>query len=112
MKNSTKGALFSGLVFPGLGQVVLQRKRRGAAIMVAVLACITLFVMKALEVANAILENMELTGGLIDMNSISDAANQASAMSGDLVLNGALLVILVLWLFATIDAYSIGKKLD
>ena len=36
MKNSLKGALLSGLVFPGLGQVVLKHYKRGFALMLTV----------------------------------------------------------------------------
>ena len=38
MKNSMKGALLSGLVFPGLGQIALKRYRRGFALMLTVMA--------------------------------------------------------------------------
>jgi len=40
MSNSLKAALLSGLVFPGIGQVVLKRYRRGVVLMLIVLACL------------------------------------------------------------------------
>lgn len=38
MNNSLKGALLSGVVFPGLGQIILKHYKRGIALMFWVLA--------------------------------------------------------------------------
>mgnify|MGYP000014479123 CR=1 FL=1 len=112
MKKASKGALFSGLVFPGLGQIVLKHYLRGAVIVVTVLASLTLFIMKAVENALTIVEQMELEGGSISMDDITEAANQASTASADLTLNLALLVILLCWVAGTIDAWWLGRKMD
>jgi hypothetical protein len=40
MKNSLKGALLSGLVFPGLGQVFFRHYLRGIALMLVI--CVSL----------------------------------------------------------------------
>ena len=112
MKNASKGALFSGLLFPGLGQIVLGHRLRGAVIVVTVLASLSLFVMKAVENALAIVEQMELQGGPISMQDVTDAANQASATSADITLNLTLIVILFCWVAGTIDAYRLGRKMD
>jgi len=112
MKKASKGALFSGLVFPGLGQIVLKHYLRGAVIVVTVFASLTLFIMKAVENALTIVEQMELEGGSISMDDITEAANQASTASADLTLNLALLVILLCWVAGTIDAWWLGRKMD
>ena len=112
MKKATKGALFSGLVFPGLGQIVLKHYLRGAIIVVTVLGSLTLFIMKAVENALTIVEQMELEGGSISMDDITEAANRASAASVDPTLNLALMVILFCWIAGTIDAWWVGRKMD
>jgi ABC-type sulfate transport system permease component len=112
MKKATKGALFSGLVFPGLGQIVLKHYLRGAVIVVTVLASLTLFIMKAVENALTIVEQMELDGGSISMDDITEAANRASAASVDPTLNLALMAILFCWIAGTIDAWWVGRKMD
>ena len=112
MKKATKGALFSGLVFPGLGQIVLKHYLRGAIIVVTVLGSLTLFIMKAVENALTIVEQMELDGGSISMDDITEAANRASAASADPTLNLALMVILFCWIAGTIDAWWVGRKMD
>ena len=112
MKKATKGALFSGLVFPGLGQIVLKHYLRGAIIVVTVLGSLTLFIMKAVENALTIVEQMDLEGGSISMDDITEAANRASAASVDPTLNLALMVILFCWIAGTIDAWWVGRKID
>jgi hypothetical protein len=112
MNNSLKGALWSGLIFPGLGQVVLKHYKRGAIIMLTVLVSLAVMVVKAVESAFAILEKIELEGGAIDMSTISNAATQASTSSGSLTFNLLLLWIMVCWIIGVVDAYRIGRKKD
>ena len=63
MNNSLKGAFLSGLIFPGLGQVVLKHYKRGAVIMLTVLVSLSVVAVKAVQHALAILEKIELEGG-------------------------------------------------
>ena len=102
----------SGLIFPGLGQVVLKHYKRGAIIIIAVLISFSIFVVEAVQLAFAILEKIQSEGGTISMNTITDAATRASAASGNLILNLALWAVILCWLIGTIDAYRIGKKKD
>ncbi len=112
MKNSIKGAFWSGLIFPGLGQVVLKHYKRGAVIMLLVLVSMSVIVVKAVYSALAILENIETEVGAISMSSISNAATQASTISGSLTFNLVLLLTILCWIFAVVDAYRIGKEQD
>jgi uncharacterized membrane protein len=112
VKQSLKGALISGLVFPGLGQVILKRHKRGIALMLAVLVCLLVIVVIAVRRAFTILEKIESQGGTLDMNTISNAAAQASTASGSFLVNLFLLAILSCWIIAIVDAYRIGKRKD
>lgn len=112
MSNSLKAALLSGLVFPGLGQVVLKRYRRGIVLMFIVLACLSIVVAKVVQQAFSILKQIELAGGTINMDAISNAATQSSTNSDSLVFNSILLLIIVCWILGVVDAYRIGKKRD
>jgi hypothetical protein len=112
MKNSLKGALWSGLVFPGLGQVVLKHYKRGFALMLTVLICLVAVVVKASQQAVAIIERIQSEGGVIDMSTISNAATQASSASASLIINLLLLLIMVCWIIGVVDAYRIGRKKD
>lgn len=112
MKNSLKGALLSGLVFPGLGQISLKHYIRGLALMLTISASMLVIIVKAVQQAVTILEKIESEGGAIDMNAISKAATQASTTSDSLIFYLALLLIIFCWIFSVVDAYRIGKKKD
>ncbi len=112
MNNSLKGAFLSGLIFPGLGQIVLKHYKRGAVIMLTVLVSLSVVVAKAVQHALAILEKIESEGGAISMSTISNAATQASTTSGSLTFNLVLLLVTLCWIIGVVDAYRIGKKKD
>ena len=112
MNNSLRGAFWSGVIFPGMGQVVLKRYKRGAVIMLVVLVSMAVFIVKAVQHAIAILEKIALEGGEISMSTISNAATQASTNSGSLSFNLLMSVIIVCWILAVVDAYLIGKRID
>jgi len=112
MNNSLKGALLSGLIFPGLGQVALKHYKRGAVIMLTVIVSLAVVVIKAVQYALAILEKIELEGGIIGMNTILNAATQASTTSDTLIFSFALLLIIFCWIIWVVDAFRIGKKKD
>ncbi len=112
MSNSLKAALLSGLVFPGIGQVVLKRYRRGVILMIIVLACLFIIVAKAVQQAFSILKQIELAGGTINVDAILNVATQSSTNSDSIVFNSILLLIIVCWILGVVDAYRIGKKRD
>jgi len=112
MNYSLKGAFLSGLVFPGLGQVVLKHYKRGIAMMLVVLAGLSIVVSEATEQAFTILEKVESQGGAIDMKTISNAATQASTTFGSLTFNCAFSLMILCWVIAVVDAYRIGRKKD
>ena len=112
MKNSIKGALLSGVVFPGLGQVMLKHYKRGIALMLITSIGILLIIVKAVQQALIILNKIELEGGVINGSTISNVAAQASAISSSLIFTIALLLIILCWIIGIVDAYRIGKKKD
>ena len=112
MKNSLKGALLSGLIFPGLGQISLKHYKRGTVIMLTVLVGMSVFIVKAVQHALDILEKIESQGGAISISTISNAATQASTTSGNLTFNLVLLLVIICWIIGVVDAYRIGKIKD
>lgn len=112
MKKSVKGALLSGIIFPGLGQLWERHYLRGISLIVTVMACCAVVVMKATQQAYAILEKAESEGGAVDMVAILNAASRASATPDDLKTTAALVVLVLCWLVGIVDAYLAGRKLD
>lgn len=112
MNNALRGAFFSGLVFPGLGQVVLKRYKRGVVLILTVSAAMLVVIIKAVQQAFAILKMIESAGGSVDMSTITDAAAKASTSSDSLSIKLLLLLIIFCWIFGIVDAYRIGRIKD
>jgi len=112
MNNSLKGALLSGVVFPGLGQVILKHYKRGIALMLTVLVSLLVIVVKAVQQAFTVLEKIESEGGAINMSTISNAVTQATTTSDSFIFNFVLLLIIFCWIIGVVDAYRIGKRRD
>jgi hypothetical protein len=112
MNNSLKGALLSGLLFPGLGQIALKRYKRGAFLMLAVLSGLCIIVWRTIQIAFSILEKIGAEGGIIDIQTIANAADRASTPSDSLILNFLLVLIILCWIIGVVDAYRIGKQKD
>jgi hypothetical protein len=112
MNNSLKGAFLSGVVFPGLGQIILKHYKRGIALMLTVLASLLVIVVKGVQQALTILEKINSEGGTINMSTISNIATQASTTFDSLIFNFVLLLMIFCWVIGVVDAYRIGKKKD
>jgi hypothetical protein len=109
---STKGALLSGLVFPGVGQIALKCFVRGIVFVLAVCAGMVVLVIGGVQQALAILGPLLADDGGIDLDRIAVAAAAAAETPGGAVMRCALLWIVTCWIVATIDAYRIGKQMD
>jgi TM2 domain-containing membrane protein YozV len=112
MKNSMKGALLSGLVFPGLGQIALKRYSRGFALMLTVMAGLYVMIVTAVQQAYDILDSIETEDAVPDSDTISQAAVQAAAASDSPFITVVSLLIIACWIVGIIDAYRIGKQKD
>ena len=112
MNNSLKGAFLSGLVFPGLGQVILKHYKRGAVLMLAVSAGMLVILIKALQQAFAIMEKIASEGSVINLSTISNAATEAATTFESPIFKILLLLIIFCWIIGIVDAYRIGRKKD
>jgi hypothetical protein len=108
MKNSMKGALLSGLVFPGLGQIALRHYWRGFALVLAVMAGLYIMIVTVVQQAYAILDTLEAEGGMPD----SDTISRAAAASDSPMITVVSVLLLVCWIVGIIDAYRVGKQKD
>ena len=110
MKKSLKGALLSGLVFPGLGQLWLKHPLRGIAIIASVSAALAVIVDKVARQALTILEKIETEGGAVDLVAVVNSAHASSY--DDTLIKWASLALLACWILSIIDAYLLGGKMD
>jgi TM2 domain-containing membrane protein YozV len=108
LKASSKAALLSALIFPGVGQIYLKRYLRGLIPMVLVLTGLGVLVARATFRALEIIEKMQAAGGAIDMNVAANLA-ATSAASGDPYSSPIILGMFCCWTFSVIDAYMLGS---
>ena len=112
MRKSLKGALLSGLVFPGYGQFVMKHYIRGIVLMLTCLTGLVVIGVKVRQQIFIVLEKIEYVDGAIDMNEIINAVNLAGTASGDVIYRFASLLLLFCWIIGIIDAYRIGWRKD
>ena len=107
MKKSVKAALLSGLVFPGTGQVYLGQRRRGWAVIVSVILIFACVVIHITVHAYREIAAAAAKGVVIDITAIQKSV----AASSDLATTAALVLLVLLWLGAILDAYIAGERL-
>lgn len=112
MKNTLKGVLLSGLVFPGLGQIAQRSYRRGALLILATMVSLGSIMSVAVKQAGAIFHQIETEGGVIDIEAITAAVDRIADTTDTMIINGAFAIIVALWLFGMVDAYRTGRKQD
>ena len=108
MKKSLKGALLSGLVFPGAGQLWLKCYLRGAVLILVVAAALSAIVMKTTEQAMTLLEKMEASG-TVDMVAL---LKSAATLSNAPTTKSASELLVLCWIVGMVDAYFVGRKRD
>ena len=112
MKKSTKAALLSGLVFPGLGHLVSRTYYRAAALIASSLIAIYVFTSITVRQAMTVVDRV-LSGELdIENSSISELALASLDPADSTAANQALLVFGVLWIIAIVDAWRQGAAMD
>lgn len=113
MKESTKGMLLSGLVYPGLGQLILGRVLWGIVFVffatAGFIVLIYRIIQRSARVADQILPL--LADDNIDLNSLKDLLGR-NFTGGWGLENACLAVIVGCWLVAIVHAYYVGKKID
>ncbi len=100
MKQAVKGALLSGLVFPGLGQLALKRHARGFAFLAVALASAISLVKTTVDAVMASLPTL-------DPGAVANLPRVPAGGSG-----AAFWVFVLCWLLSLIDAYLIGAEKD
>jgi len=112
MSNAIKGILFSALIFPGAGQVILARYWRGATFFgvafVSGILCLTAVV----RMAVVKLQEVVTQGGAVNVSKVMSILTEASTYASSVFFKMSFLILFCCWLFSVIDAWRIGKQLD
>jgi TM2 domain-containing membrane protein YozV len=111
MKYSTKAALLSGLVFPGVGHLYLKRWLRGtllaAGAAVVSWFLVSLAVSSAMDIAGKI-QNGDVPPSAEAISTMVSKASQSNELSTDI----ATMILLVLWVVGIVDSYREGRAKD
>ena len=110
MKRSTKAALLSGLLFPGIGHLYLRQRRRGWALLATALAAFSVMITIATQQALTVVDSITAGGVPLDSASIEQAVEASSSQSGDFVANFCLAVLVGCWLFGIVDSFRLGAE--
>jgi len=112
MSSGIKGLLFSAVIFPGAGQILLTRYVRGsiffALAFVSGILCVTGLVRQAV----VILQDLVAKGEVITTPKIMAIVADVSTYASSLFLKISLLIFLCCWLSSVVDAWLIGRKID
>jgi len=112
MSNTLKGILFSALIFPGAGQIILARYRRGAVFFGVAFISGILSLTAVVRQAVVMLQEVVDQGGVVNISKVMSILAEASTYASSILLKGSVLILFCCWLFSVVDAWRIGKELD
>lgn len=109
MNKPIKAALFSALIFPGAGQLLL--KKYISAAYFAAFAGVGLYLLFSNLLARAqdIIDQVQRGEVSADLATITELVHQQSVTDTE-SLSPALIILLVAWLVSIVEAYRVGKK--
>ena len=106
MRKAVFSALCSGIVIPGIGQIINRDMKKGLFILAGVFVILVATMIKLFYIINAVLRDFEIKGS--SPRRIPDILG-AQDISILWYLLGA---FTLLWLYSVMDAYLTGKKID
>ena len=112
MSNTLKGILFSALIFPGTGQIILAKYLRGAIFFavafVSGILCVTAIVRQAV----VLLQDFVAQGDVLSIPEVMTTVAQAATFASSVFFKITFLIFFCCWLTSVVDAWRIGRQLD
>jgi hypothetical protein len=108
MKKSTKAAFLSGLIFPGVGHMVLRQYLRGSILMLSALIALSVIVTNAIKQALTIVDKINNGEIPVEAGAITELISKSPGGAEGSILNIAALVVGACWLIGIIDSYRLG----
>ncbi len=112
MSNKIKGVLFSAFIFPGAGQIILARYRRGATLFAIAFVGGILCIIALVRQSVVLLQDFVAQGGTANVGKVTSIVAEAATVASSVFLKISFLILFCCWLFAVIDAWRIGRELD
>jgi hypothetical protein len=108
MKVSSKAALLSGLILPGIGHIALKQYLRGSALLLLSLAALSVIVTSIYQRALIIVDRINSGDIPVDTVAIADMVSNSTSGADSSIENFALVVLGACWLIGIIDSYRLG----
>jgi len=108
MKKSTKAALLSGLVFPGLGHVYLRRYASGLVLLLLSGWATYSVTASSIDAAYDIADQIEAGTVAPDSGAIGQLIEQRSQQAGQATAIPGW-VLLAAWLVGVVDSWRVGR---
>jgi len=109
VKKSTKAALLSAFVFPGVGHLYLKKYTAGILLAGASFAAIYYLIAKAVETAVEISEKIQSGDVQMDVGAITQLVSQQASGIDAQMLNIATTALGICWLIGIVDSYRAGR---
>ncbi len=108
MKRSSKAALLSGLIFPGIGHIVLKQYLRGSVLMLFALVALSVIVTRIYQRALTIVDRINSGDIPVDTGAIAEMVSDSTSGADSFIENVAVVVLGACWLIGIIDSYRLG----
>ncbi len=108
MKRSSKAALLSGLVFPGIGHMVLKQYLRGSVLILSALVAFSVIVTVVIQRALIIVDRINSGDIPIETGAIAELVSNSTTGVNSFIDNAAVIVLAACWLIGIIDSYRLG----
>ena len=108
MTRSTKAALLSGLIFPGIGHMVLKQYLRGSVLMISALIASSVIVTVVIQRALTIVDRINSDDIPIETGAIAEMVSNSTNGADSLIENISVIVLVACWLIGIIDSYRLG----
>jgi len=112
VNKSTKAALLSALVFPGVGHIYLKKYKTGVLLAGASFAAVYYLIAKAVEGALEISEKIQSSNVQLDIEAITKLVSQQSSGGDAQMLNIVTTAFVICWLIGIVDSYRVGRIRD
>ena len=108
MKISSKAALLSGLIFPGIGHIFLKQYLRGSVLALSALVAFSVIITRVFQRALTIIDRVNSGDTPIEAGAIAEMVSNSTSGADSFTENTAVIVLGVCWLIGIIDSYRLG----
>ncbi len=108
MTRSTKVALLSGLIFPGIGHMVLKQYLRGSVLMISALIASSVIVTVVIQRALTVVDHINSGDIPVETGAIAEMVSNSTNGADSLIENISVIVLGACWLIGIIDSYRLG----